>query len=179
MCNIFIPSLDEANLISEAPEELIRLYAPEEIQDIVFYQSYSFVEGTGYVEKVYQEIDFVLKSNQGKCTIEDVDLFIDKWGFADYQFYKISELSGGWKKFLGLALYTNIKQDHKIYFDAFRQLSDRLIHMLISNLEKTETKTAYFFEYDMHLSPYDMQDAIKNTSFDPKEMTVLPKETNF
>jgi hypothetical protein len=156
MCNIILPYIDNADWISEETDKLISIccaYRPDIYRS---YQSCSFVEGTGYMEQVFQEIDFVLSSNRGNCFIENLDEFIRVWELEYYEGHKISELSGGWKKFLGLALFTNINCPGKIYFDAFRQLSDHLIALLLKNLGQTATNHAWFFEYDVTLFPNDV-----------------------
>lgn len=156
MCKIILPYLTDVDWISLQQDKLTSLCNLYNQADYHFYQSSSFIDGTGYMERVYQEIDFVIHSNLDRCHINDVDVFMRTWGFEDYAQYKLSELSGGWKKFLGLALFTNIQYPGKIYFDAFRQLSDRLIGLLLMNMKDTPTKYAYFFEYDTNLFPQNV-----------------------
>jgi hypothetical protein len=153
MCNIILPYIDNADWITEQTGQLISVCTAYRPGTYHQYQSFSFVDGTGYVEQVFQEIDFVLSSNRDNCFIGSVDEFMRVWELEDYACYKLSELSGGWRKFLGLALFTNVNCSGKIYFDAFRQLSDRLIALLLKNLMQSPTNQAYFFEYDVTLFP--------------------------
>ena len=163
MCKIIIPNLENINIIGR---EIDTIKSWCKNQYPAMYHSYEclpFVDGTGYVERVYQEIDFVLSSNFGNTFIKNADHFIEYWKLEKYRDYKLSELSGGWKKYLGLALFTNIIFEGKIYFDAFRQLSDRLILILINNLKETPTEYSYFIEYDVNLFPKNIE--VKKTNF--------------
>jgi hypothetical protein len=111
------------------------------------YESVYFIEGTGYVQTVAEEIDLVLSSNPNNVHLQ-FDNFVASWGFEKYLHHNLSELSGGWRKYLGLALFTNLRTENKIYIDACRQLSDRLIGILLENLAATSIPYAFFFEYD-------------------------------
>lgn len=117
--------------------------------DYVIYRSSDFVDSTGYMRTVEDEIDFVLGSHAaaGVATTE-LARFVDDWGFEPYLKRDIRHLSGGWRKFLGLALFTAQRAEGKVYFDACRQLSDRLIRRLVQNVHAHNTRAAFFLDYD-------------------------------
>ena len=117
--------------------------------DYEVYQSSEFVDGTGYMRTVEDEIDFVLGSHAAAgVATTDFAGFVADWDFEPYLNRDIRHLSGGWKKFLGLALFTAQCADGKVYFDACRQLSDRLIRRLVQNVNAQNTGSAFFFDYD-------------------------------
>jgi hypothetical protein len=154
MCKIYLAHINDADWINTESDNLVekcKKLAP--YSSYCEYQSFSFIDGTGYVETVYDEIELILQSNKDHCYIQDVDEFIRQWEINKYSDYKLSELSGGWKKYLSLALFTNLKSEGKIYFDSFRQLSDRLINLLLKNMLTTGVSAVFLFEYDVSLFP--------------------------
>src|SRR5690606_38134111 len=157
MSSIYLVHVEHADWLTSHNEELAKACSDLSPGAYKVYNSTSFVDGTGYMQNVFQEIDFVLQSNAGNCTIKDTEFFLNAWGLEKYVSYNIADLSGGWKKFLGLALFTNIQSEAKIYIDSFRQLSDRLIAMLIAGIKNTGVKKVFFFEYDVSLYPRDLQ----------------------
>jgi translation initiation factor RLI1 len=116
------------------------------------YQSFDFVEGTGYMRTVADEIDFVLggydRTGDGTVAFDD---FVTRWDLERYLDRDIRHLSGGWKKLLGLGLFTARRSEGKVYVDACRQLSDRLIRLVVENVTAENTGRAFFFDYDAAL----------------------------
>jgi energy-coupling factor transporter ATP-binding protein EcfA2 len=149
--NKYLALLNDSNLIFSNQEILINASKNIFNGNYGVYNNFMFTEGTGYMKKVYEEIDFVLQSNAGQTYFLSIEEFSEQWGFNDFLSYDILSLSGGWKKFLGLALFTNIKHKNKIYFDSARQLSDRLINVFNKNLKNTYIENVIFFEYDVNL----------------------------
>jgi len=153
MSKLYLPHINDADWINKESDILIQKC--ENIEPLMYtvYHSFSFIDGTGYVEKVLEEIELVLQSNKGNCYINDPDEFIRRWQINKYLGHNLSQLSGGWKKYLSLALFTNLKSEGKIYFDAFRQLSDRLIDSFLKSVIDTKISAAFLFEYDVSLFP--------------------------
>ncbi len=156
MSKIYLPKINDADWINNESDVLIeKCKVVEPVNCYRVYNSFSFIDGTGYVEKAFEEIDLVLQSNKTNCYINETNEFISQWQLGRYSEYNLSELSGGWKKYLSLALFTNLKSDGKIYFDAFRQLSDRLINSFLKCLIDTNVPIVFLFEYDVSLYPVD------------------------
>jgi hypothetical protein len=152
----FLVLLDNSNLIVSDKENLIeacKLYISNQdtVDELNVFRSFVFTEGTGYMRKVFEEIDFILQCNCNNTTFSSVQDFAANWKFTEYLNYDISSLSGGWRKFLGLALFTNITSKNKIYFDVCRHLADDLIILFKTNLDKTFTDNVFFFEYDTNI----------------------------
>lgn len=113
------------------------------------YRNYPFTESTGYVKTVYEEIEFVIECQEkGGGSVWNVNQFISLWGFQEYLDYDILDLSGGWRKYLGLALFTNRTSTCRIYFDATRHISSNRLSLFMANLDKCPGREAIFFEYD-------------------------------
>lgn len=155
----YVIYLNNAGRIKHNQNELIAKVMPIAGSDVSIYESYTFIDGTGYTKTVQDEIDFVFAGHEAKrLNIFTKKEFIKTWGFEYYLDFDINHLSGGWKKYLGIALFSNIIADTKIYFDSTRQLSDKLIQRFIHNLELTDINKVFFFEWDaMLLSDLNMK----------------------
>ena len=116
--------------------------------DFDVYRPLPYVEHTGYTETVHDEISFVVGSQgaSGNSLLE-VDSFIEQWQLGDLLNKRVLELSGGWRKFLGIALFTNKASRHKLYHDVTSHLADARLALLLENLGKGAA-TALFCEYD-------------------------------
>lgn len=170
--------LSNSKNIEENRNDIISMCEIKSGKELSAYFNYSFSFSTGYMNTVRDEIYFVLQSQQQKnyAIIDDVLFFAKKWGLDFFLDYKISELSGGWRKFLGIALFSNIRSEGRIYFDCVRQLSDRLIGILIDNLSE-ENKIFFFVEYDSELIKLDTID--KLIFNDPNFKNEFLTETNY
>ncbi len=154
--NKYLVLLDNSNLIVSEKERLINacsyfLLEKNSSNQTNVYRSFVFAEGTGYMRKVYEEIEFILQCNGKNTIITAVEEFAKIWEITPYLNYDISNLSGGWRKYLGLALFTNIISKNKVYFDVCRHLADNLISLFKTNLNKTNTENVFFFEYDVNV----------------------------
>lgn len=145
----FLILLDDVTVIQHDRGQLIDAIKTFSGTDPLIYRSPYFVEGTGYARTVYDEVEFVT-SSQTKLGLAQTETrqLLDRWQLEKYRDYELSQLSGGWRKFLGLALFSNQKSACKIFFDSFRQLSDRLIENLIHNLDGSGTDYVFFVEFD-------------------------------
>ena len=149
---LYLVDIDNVDLIDVESDNIITACNNRSgVRSEVFFSS-NFIKGTGYMKKVRDEIDFVLKSHEvdsiGSNSFEE---FVRLWNFEQYLDYDLDHLSGGWNKFLGLALFLNIKSECKIMFDGCRQLSDVLISRLIDNLESNSNEDYFLVEYDQNL----------------------------
>ncbi len=147
------------------------------------YQPSAFAKSSGLTQTVGEEIDFVL---QAQCHGSDVrnwqsknDLqteeFASRWGFDHWIDHPVEHLSGGWGKFLGLALFTHLNSDIKLYADVTRQLGDRLIQLFFKNLlANRPARIVIFWELDCSrllqfrstMSPlYDLGDQVHTTQW--------------
>lgn len=158
----YVVLLEDSNLIVSRKENLIETCMRFiQIDDtfsessISIYQSFVFAECTGYVQKVSDEIDFILQCNENTF-YSSVEEFAKNWGLTDYLDYDVINLSGGWRKYLGLALFTNNLSHNKIFFDVCRHLADDLILLFKQNLKNTSVSNVFFLEYDVNLirDPY-------------------------
>lgn len=115
---------------------------------------------SGYWRTVEEEAAFIIgcqelpdNNREGKTeqrlVIDNVEEFLRRWELTDYRDYNIDHLSGGWRKFLSLALFANIRHPGAVFFDLGRQLSARLIRLFVCNIaEVGACDVALFVEYD-------------------------------
>jgi len=106
------------------------------------YQPSAFARYSGFTRTVGEEINFVLQAQQytlhgqRDCHIGYLNAtdFASQWALAQWTDHQVDHLSGGWSKFLSVALFTHLHSDIKLYADVTRQLSDKLIKLFIHNL---------------------------------------------
>lgn len=116
------------------------------------YQSFMYCKGTGYAHTVGQEIDLVIQAESAATgAVLAFDEFVNDWGFKDQLDTPVLELSGGWQKYLGLALFCNRATTIKLLIDAGRQIAPSLLEILFTNLNRGPTKISGFLEYDASL----------------------------
>lgn len=148
----YIIYLNNAQTIENEQDSLIKKCHAFKNIDYEVFSSYKFISGTGYMQTVGDEIEFVLQGyerlNILKYSLKD---FIKTWQLNDVIDYDLNHLSDGWKKYLSLALFSNQRSAGKIYFDATRHLSDNLLDNLIENIEKSTKNSIFFFEYDVNM----------------------------
>jgi len=114
------------------------------------YQPSEYVVGTSYTRRVSEEIAFVLLS-QAKAGVSllSQDQFTRIWRLIEWLDYDVAALSGGWRKYLGLSLFSNQKADARLFIDASRHLSDTLLLNLLRGLEESGGESVVFLEYDI------------------------------
>jgi len=155
-------------------------------KEFLVYTSHSFAACTGYAKTVHEEIELVLTGHKGRnISIWEIDNFVEIWELKDYLDYEIWKLSGGWRKYLGIALFTNQRSFGKIYFDAIRHLSSNRLRTFMSNLDQSGGECTVFFEYDvsklldLKLTPlYDHSDRFSLEEF-TNSVLELNGETNY
>ena len=119
--------------------------------EFAVYRPLPFVDHTGFTETVEEEIRFVIEAQMSAEGAHlDADAFIEKWGFSQLLGYRVVQLSGGWRKFLGVALFANRKAEAKCFLDVTSHLADERVRMLLERLEDRNELIA-FCEYDANL----------------------------
>jgi hypothetical protein len=136
--------------------------------DLLVYKTFSFAYSTCYMRTVREEIEFVIQCQKYREeNVLDMPDFVYAWQFTSYLNSDVTSLSAGWRKYLGLALFTNRKSQGKLYFDGLRHLSDTLISVFFQNLARCNDDLVILAEYEtgllasQHLVPlYDHGDRL-------------------
>ncbi len=114
------------------------------------YRPYPFVEHSGFSETVREEIALVLANHvEGESPLRQFDAFVEAWDLALHLDRRVLDLSGGWRKYLGLALFLNRRLPGRLLLDATSHLSDSRIRTLL--VRAMEHGDAVFCEYDPQL----------------------------
>jgi hypothetical protein len=119
-------------------------------QPVAVYRPFSFVEHSGFSETVREEIALVLANHApGEVPLRAFDAFVNDWDLAPHLDRRVLDLSGGWRKYLGLALFMNRPLKARLLLDTTSHLSDARVRTLL--LRAAETGDAVFCEYDPQL----------------------------
>lgn len=119
-------------------------------QPVDVYRPLSFVEHSGFSETVREEIALVLANHPaGELPIRPFDAFVDAWALGPLLDRRVLDLSGGWRKYLGLALFMNRPLKARLLLDTTSHLSDARVRTLL--LRAAENGDAVFCEYDPQL----------------------------
>ena len=119
-------------------------------QPVSVYRPLSFVEHSGFSETVREEIALVLANHApGEAPLRPFDEFVNDWGLGPHLDRRVLALSGGWRKYLGLALFMNRPMKARLLLDTTSHLSDARIRTLLQRA--AETGDAVFCEYDPQL----------------------------
>ncbi len=117
---------------------------------VALYRPLSFVEHSGFSETVREEIGLVLSNYAGdQPPLRLFDAFVQAWDLNAHLDRRVLDLSGGWRKFLGLALFMNRPLPARLLLDATSHLSDARIRTLLERA--AEQSDAVFCEYDPQL----------------------------
>jgi hypothetical protein len=107
-----------------------------------------FVAGTGILRTVAEEVALLVWAQGQRAQrhtvcpchlvpprpLLDAAEFLDRWDFGGYQSHPLAGLSGGWRKLLSVALFSNIACPGLMFIDLTRHLSDRLIRLAVENI---------------------------------------------
>lgn len=107
------------------------------------YRPHTFVEHSGFSETVREEIRLVFDNASPR---QGFDTFVDAWELRPHLDRRVLDLSGGWRKLLGLALFLNRPIDACLLFDATSHLSDARVRVLLRHAAALQE--AVFAEYD-------------------------------
>jgi hypothetical protein len=116
------------------------------------YRPLPFVDYTGYTELVRDEIEYVIacQTQAGRARL-GAEAFSKAWGFESQLDLRVVELSGGWRKFLGVCLFTNYAAEAYLYIDVASHLADQRLALLNAYLSNNATGPVVFCEYDTAL----------------------------
>ena len=117
---------------------------------VAVYRPLSFVEHTGFSETVREEIAMVLSNHAANdVPVRQFDAFVEAWDLAPHLDRRVLDLSGGWRKYLGLALFMNRPAKARLLLDTASHLSDARVRTLLQRA--AEGGDAVFCEYDPQL----------------------------
>lgn len=133
-------------------EQLVEKCSSWSRSELIVFKTFSFINCTCYMRTVQEEIEFVIDSQKSRGVyISSVTDFVNTWKLSQYLDTEVFKLSGGWRKYLGLALFTNRKSQGKLYMDSLRHLSDTLIYSFFENLNLYNDEIVIFAEYETGL----------------------------
>ena len=119
-------------------------------QPVAVYRPLSFVEHSGFSETVREEVAMVLANHApDEEPLRQFDAFVDAWDLAPHLDRRVLDLSGGWRKYLGLALFMNRPAKARLLLDTTSHLSDARVRTLLQRA--AEAGDAVFCEYDPQL----------------------------
>ncbi|MEO6222260.1 MAG: hypothetical protein ABIP90_03355 [Vicinamibacterales bacterium] len=119
-------------------------------QSMTLYRPLSFVEHSGFSETVREEIAMVLANHDpDQVPLRPFDAFVEAWGLTPHLDRRVLDLSGGWRKYLGLALFMNRPLRARLLLDTTSHLSDARIRTLLQRA--SESGDSVFCEYDPQL----------------------------
>lgn len=119
-------------------------------QSVSVYRPLSFVEHSGFSETVREEIAMVLANHRPEQPpLRQFDEFVEAWGLAPHLDRRVLDLSGGWRKYLGLALFLNRPLKSRLMLDTTSHLSDARLRTLLRRA--AEAGDTVFCEYDPQL----------------------------
>ena len=181
--DLYVVYTCDADLIDRDPDALAAKSAVAVPGRYDCYQPSAFAKSSGLARTVRDELDFVLQARswrRGEMSPAQpsrdamVSSVAQRWQLDPWLDHDVDHLSGGWEKLLGLALFTEMQSDIKLYADSTRQLSDRLIAVFLSNLKSLHVaRAAVFWELDVsrlgNLSEtvilYDLKDHVSRTKW--------------
>lgn len=119
-------------------------------QSVAVYRPLTFVEHTGFSETVREEIAMVLANHAAnEVPLRQFDAFVEAWDLTPHLDRRVLDLSGGWRKYLGLALFMNRPMKARLLLDTTSHLSDARVRTLLQRA--AEGGEAVFCEYDPQL----------------------------
>ena len=114
------------------------------------YRPLPFVEHSGFSETVREEIALVLANHPAEeVPLRPFDAFVDAWRLAPHLDRRVLDLSGGWRKYLGLALFMNRPLKARLLLDTTSHLSDTRVRTVLQRA--AESGDSVFCEYDPQL----------------------------
>ncbi|MEP7273012.1 MAG: hypothetical protein ABI882_16045 [Acidobacteriota bacterium] len=143
---------DNVDQIDSESEGLVEKCSQHFGREFAVYRPLPFVDHTGFTETVREEIEFVVEaqhSSEGAYLVAHE--FISQWRLGDISSQRVVHLSGGWRKFLGVALFANRKAPAKCFLDVISHLADERITMLLEQLSRQKNEVVVFCEYDSQL----------------------------
>jgi energy-coupling factor transporter ATP-binding protein EcfA2 len=119
-------------------------------QSVSLYRPLSFVEHSGFSETVREEIAMVLANHApGETALRQFDDFVKAWALEQHLNQRVLALSGGWRKYLGLALFMNRPLRCRLMLDTTSHLSDARVRTLLHRA--ADSGDTVLCEYDPQL----------------------------
>lgn len=154
--------------------------------NLLVYKTFSFAQSTCFMRTVREELKFVIDCQISRSeNVLNLSDFIDAWKYGKYLDTNVASLSGGWRKYLGLSLFSNRKSIGKLYLDGLRHLSDNLINNIFNNLDLGGDDIVIFAEYESEIIKrhdleflYDLGDKLSLQKWQSQFLS-LDKETNY
>jgi len=143
---------DNVDQLDTQPDALVTRCGLHFGREFAVYRPLPFVDHTGFTETVEEEIEFVIEAQRSSegAYLSSGEL-IGRWNLSRLVGRRVAHLSGGWRKFLGIALFANRKAPAKCFLDVTSHLADERIRMLLKQLESQSNEAVVFCEYDARL----------------------------
>jgi hypothetical protein len=143
---------DNVDQIDAESERIVERCEQHFEREFAVYRPLPFVDHTGFTETVAEEIRFVIEAQRAAEGAHlDAVSFIERWELSHLLKHRVVQLSGGWRKFLGVSLFANRKAAAKCFLDVTSHLSDERLRMLLERLRDREGELVVFCEYDANL----------------------------
>jgi energy-coupling factor transporter ATP-binding protein EcfA2 len=114
------------------------------------YRPLPFVEHSGFSETVREEIALVLaNARPSEPPLRTFEAFVDAWELRAHLDRRVLDLSGGWRKYLGVALFLNRPLPARLMLDTTSHLSDARMRTIVSLA--AEQGDTVLCEYDPQL----------------------------
>jgi hypothetical protein len=140
---------DNWRLMEEQPQTICRQFERFLNSEARFLAPVLFAEYSCLTQFVEEEIDLVVsnqqKQNDARLTQDE---FISFWGWQDKLATKVYHLSGGWRKLLGVSLFSNRMCDNLLFIDFASHLSDPTIAFALDRMRQLKILRVGFAEYD-------------------------------
>lgn len=124
--------LDDLDQLSDARSGILEAAKAHSVSEPAIFEEYRFVAGTGYGERVIDEVELVLsnKPRNSRDILLHVKRVIDDAGLSHYAQTRVVHLSVGWQKYLSLVLFVLANTDaaSAVAFLPFHYLDDDLAY---------------------------------------------------
>ena len=143
---------DNVDQLDAQPDRLVEKCGRHFETDFAVYRPLPFVDHTGFTETVEEEMEFVVEGQRStEGAYLSAEELISQWNLSHLAGLRVAHLSGGWRKFLGIALFANRKTAAKCFLDVTSHLADERLSVLFAQLENQSNEVVVFCEYDSRL----------------------------
>jgi hypothetical protein len=143
---------DNIDQLDTQPDTLVTKCSLHFGREFAVYRPLPFVDHTGFTETVEEEIEFVIEAQRSTDgAYLSAEELVGQWNLSHLVGLRVAHLSGGWRKFLGIALFANRKASAKCFLDVTSHLADERVRVLLEQLESQSNEAVVFCEYDSRL----------------------------
>ena len=143
---------DNIDQLDTQPDALVTKCSLHFGREFAVYRPLPFVDHTGFTETVEEEIAFVIEAQRStEGAYLGAEELVEQWNLSPLVGRRVAHLSGGWRKFLGIALFANRKAPAKCFLDVTSHLADERMRVLLERLESQSNEAVVFCEYDSRL----------------------------